>query len=277
MKARFLSVFVLLPIVLVLLFLGGWFYSALVAVLIVIGSVEYSGMLHERGHRPSPVLVALVTLSWHVDVWLGDRTIQAFIFAGVVLITTVWALIRYQAAASGGSDGERSITVDWALVLAGGVYLGIGSRYLLRLRALPLGAGWTLITLAIVWVSDTAAYFVGRAWGDHKIAPAISPGKSWEGYAAQVASGMVSGGGMVALWSLISEAPVGVATWHGVALGALVSIVCPLGDFFISMIKREVGVKDTSQLIPGHGGVLDRLDTPLWAAILAFVFLTFVG
>ena len=142
---------------------------------------------------------------------------------------------------------------------------------------MPLGAGWTLITLFLVWIGDTAAYFVGRAWGDHKIAPAISPGKSWEGYAAQITSSMLSGGAMVALWSLVARTSVGVEVWQGVALGALVSVFCPFGDFFISMIKREAGVKDTSRLIPGHGGVLDRLDTPLWAGILAFVFLTLVG
>jgi phosphatidate cytidylyltransferase len=235
-------------------------------------------MLKESGHHPTAVLVALGALTWHLDVWFQAQRIQAFAFAGVVLITTVWALYRYQARASNGSDGRPpfTVTVDWALVVAGAVYLGLGTRYLLRLRALPMGFAWTLITLFIVWISDTAAYFVGRAWGEHKIAPAISPGKSWEGYTAQVISGMLSGGIMVALWPILGLMPVNVPVWQGVVLGALVSILSPLGDFFVSMIKRESGVKDTSRLIPGHGGVLDRLDTPLWAGILAFVFLTFV-
>ena len=278
MKTRLLSVVILLPIVLAALLLGGWFYSFLMAVLVVVGSVEYNGMLKKSHHRPTAVFVALGALTWHLDVWLSDQGIQALAFAGVVLITTVWALYQYQTTASSDSaaaDGTL-FTVDWALALAGAVYLGVGTRYLLHLRGLPFGAAWTLITLFLVWIGDSAAYFVGRAWGEHKIAPAISPGKSWEGYAAQIISGMISGGAMVALWPIFARMPVNVPVWQGVVLGALVSTVSPFGDFFISMIKREVGVKDTSRLIPGHGGVLDRMDTPLWAGILAFVFLTFV-
>ncbi len=274
MKARVLSVLVLLPIALAALFLGGGFYYSLIAVLVLVGSVEYSNMLKQSCHRPAPVLVAMVGLTWHLDVWVRDPHIQTFAFVGMVLITTVWALTRYRSNASMDSDDAVPVTVDWALTLAGGVYLGVGSRYLIRLRAMPMGAGWTLVTLFVVWIGDSAAYFVGRAWGDHKIAPTISPGKSWEGYAAQIVSGVVSGGVMVALWPVLARASVNVPVWQGVALGALVSICSPFGDFFISMIKRETGVKDTSRLIPGHGGVLDRLDTPLWAGILAFVFLT---
>lgn len=281
MKARVLSVLVLLPIVLVALVLGGGFYYGLIAILVLVGAVEYSGMLKQSHHRPAPALVALVSLVWHLDVWVDAPRLQAFVFAGLVLILTIWALYRYQATASAAisttSEDAAPVTVDWALTLAGGVYLGMGSRYLLRLRAMPLGAGWTLITLLVVWISDSAAYFVGRTWGNHKIAPAISPGKSWEGYGAQIVSGLISGGTMVGLWPVIARAPVGVPVWQGMGLGALVSICSPFGDFFISMIKRESGVKDTSRLIPGHGGVLDRLDTPLWAGILAFVFLTLTG
>ena len=277
MKTRVLSVVVLLPIVLAALFLGEWLYRSLITVLIVIAAVEYSGMLKESHHRPATVFVALIGLTWHVDVWVSDPKIQEVAFVGAVLLVTVWALYRYQTVDHAKREGAVPITVDWALTLAGGVYLGVGSRYLLRLRALPRGAGWTLITLFLVWIGDSAAYFVGRAWGEHKIAPTISPGKSWEGYAAQIVSGILSGGAMAALWSVIGQRPVDVPIWQGVVLGGLVSIVTPFGDFFISMIKREAGVKDTSQLIPGHGGVLDRLDTPLWAGILAFIFVTLTG
>lgn len=279
MKTRVLSVIVLLPIVLAALFLGGWLYRSLIAVLTVIAAVEYSGMLKASYHRPTTVFVALISLTWHVDVWVSDPRIQEIAFAGAILFATVWALYRYQTAGPTNAEreGAAPLTVDWALILAGGVYLGVGSRYLLRLRALPNGAGWTLITLFLVWISDTAAYFVGRAWGAHKIAPTISPGKSWEGYTAQIISGLISGGVMTVLWPVIGQSPVDVPIWQGIALGGLVSIVSPFGDFFISMIKREVGVKDTSHLIPGHGGVLDRLDTPLWAGILAFVFVTLTG
>jgi phosphatidate cytidylyltransferase len=123
-----------------------------------------------------------------------------------------------------------------------------------------------LFALLVVWVADSAAYFVGRAWGEHKMAPLISPHKSWEGYVAGVLSGVLLG--------LVANFLLPFSLWRGVGLGALLALLTPLGDLFISLMKRQMGVKDTSHLIPGHGGVLDRVDSVLWAGTLTWLFVT---
>ncbi|NBD36264.1 MAG: hypothetical protein GVY30_09750 [Chloroflexi bacterium] len=102
----------------------------------------------------------------------------------------------------------------------------------------------------------------------------MSPGKSWEGIAAGVVSGPLAGVGLAALWPWIAARPTTPVMWQGALLGALLATLTPAGDFFISLIKRQVGVKDTSDLIPGHGGVLDRIDSIIWAGIIAWTFVS---
>jgi phosphatidate cytidylyltransferase len=183
----------------------------------------------------------------------------------MLLVTALWALGKAR-----NRPGQSRSTERWALTWAGAGYLGLGGAYLIRLRAVPDGLWWTLTACSIVWIGDSAAYFVGKRWGRHKMAPTISPGKSWEGYAAQVLVGTVAGGVLVWCWStLLGAGPFATLDfWGGVLLGVVISLLCPAGDFLVSMMKREAGVKDTSHLIPGHGGVFDRIDSLLWAGIL---------
>jgi len=105
------------------------------------------------------------------------------------------------------------------------------------------------------------------------MAPTISPGKSWEGYAAQVASGLVSGIALGWLWPALGVQVSTITIWRALLLGGVVSVLCPAGDFIVSLMKREVGVKDTSTLIPGHGGVFDRIDSLLWAGMLGYLLI----
>jgi phosphatidate cytidylyltransferase len=148
------------------------------------------------------------------------------------------------------------------------MYLGLGGGHLIALRGLPSGLWWLLTACSAVWIGDSAAYLVGVRWGRHRIAPTISPGKSWEGYAAQVLGGALGGLFLAWLGSRVSGGASALTLWHGLIVGAVVSVLCPAGDFLISMMKRDVGVKDTGSLIPGHGGILDRMDSVLWAGIL---------
>ena len=129
----------------------------------------------------------------------------------------------------------------------------------------PAGPAWSLFALFIVWIADSGAYFVGVRFGKHKLAPRISPGKSWEGFA----------GGLVATLLLaLACAPLLGVAWTDLSLLLLLTAVTALvsvaGDLFESLLKRHAGAKDSSQLIPGHGGVLDRLDS-LFAALPIFV------
>ncbi len=234
-------------------------------------ATEFAQMFRRKGIRLSLVWISLLALAWQAEILFPERQGYMPIVTVVLLGMTLRELF-----VSRRNPEQADPTARWGLTIAGGTYLGISGAHLIGLRALPGGLWWVLTTFIIVWVSDSAAYFIGRRWGRHKMAPSISPGKSWEGYAAQVLSGPLTGAFLVWLWPTMFPAIVSpeltLTVWHGLVIGGLISILCPAGDFLISMMKREVGVKDTSNLIPGHGGVLDRIDSILWAGILAHLF-----
>jgi phosphatidate cytidylyltransferase len=122
----------------------------------------------------------------------------------------------------------------------------------------------------VVWIGDSAAYFVGRAYGRHKMAPRLSPKKSWEGYAAGVIAAALAGAGLAAIYNNVLHLSPSVTVTAGLVLGLVLGLITTLGDVGISMMKREMQVKDTGTLLPGHGGVLDRIDSWLWAGVLGY-------
>jgi phosphatidate cytidylyltransferase len=124
-----------------------------------------------------------------------------------------------------------------------------------------------------IMLADSGAYFVGQAWGQRKLAPALSPGKTWEGYLAGVITGAVLTSLLASLWRVGAGDGTTLSAVHGLILGGLIAIVAPLGDLAVSMIKRHVGAKDSSDLIPGHGGALDRVDSIVWAAVIGYYYL----
>ncbi len=264
LKTRIISALILLPLVLGALWVGGWAFTALVVVLVTIAALEYRRMF--SGQESAIAVSVILSYTW---LWLayGHWEKPVILSLGLPLLTLAAAgehVFAYHCA--------RATAQRWAMSVAGGLYLGIGGAHLLRLRWLAYGRWWLLLTLVIIWMADSGAYFVGRAWGRHKMAPAISPNKSWEGYIAGMVSGALVGAAGSLLWP--DNASVHLTMWQGAVLGSTLAILTPLGDLFVSSLKREVGVKDTSALIPGHGGVLDRLDSLLWGGVLAWLFIT---
>jgi phosphatidate cytidylyltransferase len=271
LKVRITSAAVLLPLAIVSIVLGGWFFTLLIVVLSFLACAEYVHMLKIKVYQLSlPAVLALCAV-WQADAIWGQGEWFTPTFAGIVAFVTLGELIQRHK-----NPGKISPTEQWALTLAGGLYIGIGSSFLLRLRGLEDGLWWTFTALPIIWISESGAYFIGKRFGKHKMSPTISPGKSWEGYAAQVISGLLTGA--VAGWLLPYWAGgiAGLTVWTGMAMGLLLSALSTAGDFFVSVVKREVGVKDTSKLIPGHGGAFDRLDSVLWAGGLAWVFIKLI-
>ena len=145
---------------------------------------------------------------------------------------------------------------------------------LVRLQASPFAL---LLFLSIVWIADTAAYLAGKRWGRHKLAPRVSPGKSWEGVAGAAAALAVY---YLVLWTIVPAGERHFHDWPGIALFATVLALSIQGDLFESWMKRQAGVKDSGNLLPGHGGVLDRIDgltATLPLAALAFYLTRFPG
>jgi phosphatidate cytidylyltransferase len=173
--------------------------------------------------------------------------------------------------------------VDWALTMAVPVYLGWSMSYFLLLRGyqtitfhwmvgrwvtLPPGVWWVLVLLLGVWGFDGAAFFSGRYLGRHKLAPRISPGKTWEGVAGGLVVSILAG-------LVLTVIPLGVPWYFAILLGLLIGAASTLGDLAESVIKRQMHVKDSGQIMPGHGGMLDRIDSLLFAAIVVYLFALF--
>ena len=151
-----------------------------------------------------------------------------------------------------------------------GLYLGWLGVSLIQIRLLPDGMWWVLTVLPTIFAADTGAYVVGRTWGRHALAPWVSPHKTWEGFFGGVGWAVVFGLGATLLWQ--TQAPA-VRPVHGLLLGLILGVFAPVGDLAVSAFKRQVGAKEASHLIPGHGGFMDRLDSVLVAAALAYYYL----
>jgi phosphatidate cytidylyltransferase len=175
--------------------------------------------------------------------------------------------------------GRDQAGIDFAVTAAGIVYLGWIGSYLLDLRQLPQGAWWLMIVLPIVWGHDTGGYSIGSAYGKHKMTPRLSPHKSWEGYAAGLFTAILVGAFFsYAFSSLGPYRPLGglITAVQGGFLGLVIGALAPLGDLGESMFKRQGGLKDSSNVFPGHGGFFDRIDSWIWGAALGYFVIQFI-
>jgi phosphatidate cytidylyltransferase len=262
LRDRLGIVLLLLPPMIWIFAQGGWLYGVAVTLVLLLAGAEFGLLFRRLGLRPSvPLILAgvgVLSLSRLVEgLGVGPA------LTGLCLVSMVWHLVDFERGA------PRSGT-DFAVTVAGFVYVGWIGSYLIALRGLPDGEWWLLLALPSVWLGDSAAYFVGKAIGRHRLSPRLSPKKTWEGYLAGIGVGAASGAGLALIWHVGAGPDSAVSAWTGVLLGTVVATLAPLGDLGISMFKREVGVKDSGTLLPGHGGVLDRLDSWIWAAALGF-------
>ncbi len=179
-----------------------------------------------------------------------------------VLLTSAVMLSMVLLLAQPHGDG---ICTAWSWMLAGTLYTGWLMSFLVRLN-LDAGKGWIVLALLVTFASDTLAFFVGRAIGRHRLAPRISPAKTWEGAFAGVAGAVLAAVILVALLSLT------ISYAQAALFGVVVSILGQIGGMVASLLKRNAGVKDSGSLLPGHGGVLDRTDSVIFAGVTAYVF-----
>ncbi|UAJ81151.1 phosphatidate cytidylyltransferase [Leifsonia sp. ZF2019] len=187
--------------------------------------------------------------------------------AGIVLVV-VWRLIEEAALPvrrAGGAALVRDLT--WSVLVQ--LYVGLLASFVLLLLAEPGGEWWVLAFVIVVVAVDTGAYAAGLAWGKHPMAPTISPKKTWEGFAGATAAAIVAG-------VLVSMFMIDRPWWFGIVFGVVLLLTATAGDLSESLIKRDLGIKDMSSWLPGHGGFLDRLDSILPSAAATYVlFLIF--
>jgi phosphatidate cytidylyltransferase len=261
LRTRVLVAVVALPILIAIILVGGWLFHIAVMILLGLGVRELLHLGQAEGHRPSFavalfLLLAILLAARYPDV-LGPGV------AAGIMLAMVASLRAFQ-------QGDKTPLNGFTITLVGALLPGWLGSHLVLLRFLPDGEWWLLTVLFATFSVDSGAYFVGRPLGKHKMAPKISPKKSWEGFAGGIVFGIVFGALFAALFG--RNAP-DLLPWHGAVLGLLIALISPIGDLAISAFKRQANVKDSSKLIPGHGGALDRLDTVLISAVLGYYFI----
>ena len=251
--SRLLVAAVGLPAVLGLAWVGGWWLWALAVVAGLIALHEFYGMA--RGLRP----LVLAGYTGLVLTLLGAQLGGPVWMLGGFLSTVALAFLL-----KGVSATRQSLTVAVATTVLGAAWVGLGLSYLLLLRMIPHHPRLALFTVLVaVFAADTLAYVTGRLIGRHKMAPVLSPGKTWEGLAASTVTAI-----LVAFFALYHQSFLTVG--EALVLGAVIAVAAPVGDLFESAVKRDLGVKDSGRLLAGHGGFLDRLDAHLFAAVAAY-------
>jgi phosphatidate cytidylyltransferase len=268
---RVLSGLVLVPFLLGVAYFGapgspGWIvYGLLITAASGIAAFEMRLMLRSGGYRPLTAVLVGVSVLLPLDAWLRPTAEAVSIAPDGLLIVQVGVLLSLIALLVRRST-ERAL-VDWALSLGLALYLGGLMQFYIPLRRIPteIPGFWVIALLVLSWVCDSSAYFVGGAFGRTRLAPQVSPAKSVEGALAGLAGAAVAG----ALLSL----PAGQSPLLLAGYGLVIGLATIVGDLVESLIKRQTGVKDSGVLIPGHGGLLDRMDSLLFCAPVAVLYL----
>jgi len=254
--SRIAIALILLPVVLGVVWLGGWWLFGLA----LVGGLLALHELYAMARSLRPVVLGgyaglILTL---LGAQLGGT---AWVLAGV-LSTVVAALLVFFV-----SSARQNAVAGFAVTLLGVAWVGGGLSYLMLVRDVPDDGRLLIFTVLLtVFADDTAAFFVGRTIGRHRLAPAISPGKSVEGFIGGTIAGVA-----VTFFALYEQDV--VSTGESLILGLVIAVAATLGDLFESAVKRDLGVKDSGTLLGGHGGVLDRVDSLLWAGPAAYVAL----
>ena len=244
-----------LPLVLGAVWVGGWWLFALVTLAATIGVHEFVTMARPLRPLAPAVYVGTVLALLGAEkggvVWLLGGFLSCFV---VAFMLNAVAKTRAPATAAVGVS------------VLGAAWIGLGLGHLILLREVHDKARLLAFTVLLtVFAADTFAYLGGRLFGRHRMAPTLSPGKTWEGFAVGSVAGI-----FVSFVALYPDRRHFLRIWEAIVLGVVVVLASAAGDLFESMLKRDMQVKDTGRLLGGHGGVLDRLDAPLFASAAAF-------
>lgn len=260
LASRVLVAVVGLPVVLGIVYVGGWWLFGLAALAALVGLHELFWMA--RTLRPVVLAGYIGALGALLGAALGETD---WMVAGFLSTLPLAFLAK-------GLGGTRQPTlVSVSATVLGSAWVGLGLAHLLLLRDIEDDGRLASFTVLLaVFAGDAAAFFVGRLLGRHKLAPAVSPGKTWEGFAAGTVVTVFT------VWVALYETGF-VDGWRSLVLGAVIAVVGPLGDLFESGIKRDMEVKDSGRLLLGHGGMLDRIDAHLFALPAAYYVIAAFG
>ena len=273
---RVLSALFFIPILFVSIWFGDPWFSVVVAVAALLGVVEFYDMFSQKRWQPLTFFGMLWTLFFvfnaHYTHSYGSETTQLLVTSALVSSAVILSLL---CSLFLRSSGDR-VLFGWAWSLAGVLYMGCLLSYwiLLMNSGEWVGRDWVLLALFSTFAFDTTAYFVGRAFGKHKMVPTVSPGKTWEGAIGGLAGAIAA----VIILALILNTPLDIGYGKLVFIGFAVGVFAQIGDLAESQLKRSTGLKESGGLIPGHGGILDRLDSIVFTGVVVYYCLRwFIG
>jgi phosphatidate cytidylyltransferase len=266
---RVLASIVFIPCFIIITGRGGYHFLALVDIVIFIGLWEFYGMMEAKGIRPYKAIGVLsgLALSWYVYFHNG-------VYSNLLLTLGLLAIMTLQLTRRDSRDAIYRISTT----VLGVFYVAFLASHLVLLRELPLivgldyalGRSFVFLAFVVTWACDTGAYVVGTFWGKHPLLPRVSAKKTIEGSIGGLV--IATAGAIVAKYTFAQY----LGIWQAVVLGFAAGCIGQIGDLVESMIKRDANVKDTSGLIPGHGGVLDRFDGLLFTVPMIYYYLKFV-
>ncbi len=272
MKQRIITALWGIPLLLAFVWFDTpWFtlLILLIATIAALGALEFYRLATLSEGQPLTIFGIVWTLLFivgaHFEATYEVTYIAPSLLALAVALPFIWLSLRHQ----------EGILVSWGWTLAGILYMGWMLSHYESLRELDQGKGWVIFTIFSTFACDSAALFVGRAWGKRHLAPTISPGKTWEGAVGGFVATLAAAVALRVLLGLFDLLP-SLSYAQTIILGALIGIFAQLGDLLESLLKRRAGVKDSGNLIPGHGGILDRIDSLVFTGVIVYYYAIWV-
>jgi phosphatidate cytidylyltransferase len=258
LRQRVISAIFLAALLVAATWAGNHWFTILVAVFALLGVFEFYRLV---AHPQGPLIylglgfTLLLVLS---PLYAQDPRLMPLLVTSAVFFPLGWLILR--------PEKEKAF-VNWVWMLAGMFYVGWMLSYFVALRNMDNGMQWVFLALLPIFASDSSAFLAGRAWGKHLLAKDISPGKTWEGAIAGLLGAIIA---CLILNIVLPDLNLGYP--RAVLLGFLISLFAQLGDLVESLLKRNMGVKDSGKLIPGHGGILDRMDSLVFVGALVYYY-----
>jgi phosphatidate cytidylyltransferase len=263
MIIRAATILVGIPIIVACIYFGGFPFFLLILGLALIAVNEFYNMMMKKGFFPAYVIGNLITASFIIFAYYALKRNWEPAHSAILTVAAAVALI-----AGVFLKREKDTIVDIAVTILGMIYVGWFFSYLIFIRSLTEHGGYLFFLVFTVWAMDIASYLAGKVFGKTLLVPSISPRKTWEG--------SISGFIICLIAALILSKTASMEVWQALVLGGMIGVVGQISDLIESLIKRDAGVKDSSDIVPGHGGVMDRIDSFILTAPLMYYYVVWV-